>query len=112
MSLVISNTPGPTTSPCRKAIVGDRIGKVTGDPDGVVGMVYLEMDRSGTREIQPGLRREYAKRMGLTLSNANAWLEVGPIDSTPSAGKPCTWGSDGTVEALLRDTSSALRGGL
>lgn len=103
--------PRSTTSLCRKAIVGDRLGKVTGDSDGVVSMVCLETDRSGTREIQSGLQMEYAERMGLALRNANNWLEVGPIDSTLSAGKPCTWGSDGTVEAPFRDTTPALRGG-
>ena len=74
-------------------------------------MVCLEMDKTGTREAQSGLQVEYAGRMGLTLRNAKAWLGVGPIDSTPSVGKPRTWGSDGAVEGLSEDTSSALRGG-
>ena len=70
-----------------------------------------EKDMSGTREIQQGLEVEYANRMEVFLRDAKALLEVGPTGSTPSAGKPCTWGSGGAVEALVRDTSSALRGG-
>lgn len=102
---------GPTASRCRKAIVGDRIGKVSGDPGGVVRHGMPETDMSGTREIQQGLEVEYADRMSVCLRNAKALLEVGPTGSTLSAGKPRTWGSGGAVEALFRDTSSALGGG-
>lgn len=49
--------------------------------------------------------------MEINLRNANTRLEVGPTDSTPSAGKPCTWGSGGAVKDLFGDTSAALRGG-
>jgi hypothetical protein len=75
--------------------------------------VCLQTDVSGTREIRCGLgpRAEYADRMAVILRNAKAATEVGPTDSTPSTGKPCTWGSGGAEVALDRDTSSALRGG-
>gem|GEM_PF-6432210 len=89
--------PGSTASRCWKTIVGDRQGEVIGYPVGVVSMVCLETDEPGTREIRPGLPWEYAGRMGLTLRNANASPEVGPTDSTLSAGKPRTWGSGGTT---------------
>ena len=48
-----------------------------GDP---VGSLYESTEYVGTSQ----------KRRGLT----NDQLEVGLIDSTPSMGKPCTWGSD------------------
>jgi len=104
---------GPTASRCRKATVSDRtMARSLESQAGSIGTVCLEKDMSGTREIQQGLGFEYANRMKLTLRDANALLEVGPTGSTLSTGKPCTWGSGGAVEDLLRDTSAALRGGL
>src|SRR6516165_2256621 len=53
--------------------------------------------RRGTWEIHRGLERalsEYANGRSVR-KEANAAVEVGPADSTPSAGKPRTWGSGG-----------------
>ena len=90
-SLVSAKSWGRQSHNYWKATVGDRIGEVAGDPGGSL--------------------LEYAGRMEINLRNANTRLEVGPTDSTPSAGKPCTWGSGGAVKDLFGDTSAALRGG-
>src|SRR5215471_19104661 len=50
---------------------------------------------------------EYAGRYGSRLRKADASREVGLAGSTPSAGKPRTWGSGGANEDWPRDTSSA-----
>lgn len=99
-----------------KTTVGDRFGKVSGDSGGVVEAQHAfkticrELERSSLVSIQLRLF-EYGARMMRYLSRPNAGLEVGPVDSTPSLGKPRTWGSDGTRNALFKETSSALRGG-
>ena len=51
-------------------------------------------------------RPEYVERMDI-LRTANAMLEVGPADSTRSAGKPRTGGCGGANRDWLRATSPA-----
>ena len=80
---------------------------------GLRSTACLETDVSGTREIR------WLSALGLSMPfqwrvvqrEANGPTEVGPVGSTLSAGKPRTWGSGGTGYDLVRDTSSAHRGG-
>ena len=73
----------------------------------------LETDVSGTREVR------WLSALGLSMSDkwrviqrkTNGPTEVGPVHITLSTGKPCTRGRDGAGYDLVRDTSSALRGG-
>ena len=52
-----------------------------------------EMETSGTWEIHQRLSNEYADTRHIQRK-ANVLMEVGPVDSTPSVGKPRAWGSD------------------
>jgi hypothetical protein len=71
-----------------------------------------EMEASRNLRDPAGLDRavtaptEYVERMDI-LRTTNATLEVGPADSTRSAGKPRTWGCGGADRDWLRATSPA-----
>jgi|JI7StandDraft_1071085.scaffolds.fasta_scaffold50222_1 hypothetical protein len=73
----------------------------------------LDMDKTGTRESHRSLGRwpSILTEWSVVLRNGNASVAVGLTHSTPSAGKPRTWGRGGTRDNLERDTLSALRGG-
>ena len=79
---------------------------VAGDCDGVVGTARSENEASRNLRdplwSRPRQRRiEYAGRYGSFLRKADAAVEVGFAGSTPSVGKPRTWGSGETDEDWL-----------
>lgn len=77
---------------------------VIGDHGGVKehGMCGKRNTMEPGRSIEVlGTKPEYANWKVLTNRNAEASMEVGPTDSTPSMGKPCAWGS-GRAKLELR----------
>lgn len=57
-------------------------------------MACVEMEMLGTWEIHCGLGENPSMQTERTIHrDADAAMEVGPADSTPSLGKPDTWGS-------------------
>lgn len=83
-----------------KAIVDDRKGRWSSEtPAGSEGTAWAETEASwNLGDPPPSWLSNYWLSMPTertTLRETEATVEVGPADSTRSAGKPHTWGSGG-----------------
>jgi hypothetical protein len=112
-SLVTNLILGPTRSKTGKATVGTRtMARVPETQAGSKSMA--RMDEGGVKE--PGrstlASQEYAVTREAPKERWTPALEVGPTGSTPSMGKPCTWGSGGADDTPVRATSATLSGGV
>ncbi|MEM3486236.1 MAG: hypothetical protein QXI12_11520 [Candidatus Methanomethyliaceae archaeon] len=96
-SSLVRRIRGPTWSKTWKATVGIRNGDGYRRPRrGLRARHGWKGTYQGTWEIHHGPDEESGTPTERTIHReADAGVEVGPAGSTPSAGKPYTWGSGG-----------------